>query len=73
MKRMSCAVAAVLALTAAGCGGSSAPAAGDPSKKITWEVFRKMPAEEQSDPYVLNNLDDDARRKLAEAGKKRGR
>ncbi len=47
-----------------GCG-SSAPV-GDPSKKITWAEYQKMPPEDQGDPYVLLNLDDDARTKFNE-------
>lgn len=69
MKRRSRALVAVLLVAAVGCG-SSAPPAGDPSKKISWADFQKMPSEEQADPYVLNNLDDDAKKKLAEKLKK---
>lgn len=56
-------------LAAAGCGGAPAPAT-DPAKLITWEQYVKMPAEDQADPYVLNNLDPEAQKKLAEKGKK---
>jgi ABC-type glycerol-3-phosphate transport system substrate-binding protein len=56
-------------LAAVGCGSPAAPT-GDPSKKVTWEQFQKMPPEEQADPYVLNNLDDNARKKLDEMLKK---
>jgi hypothetical protein len=56
-------------LAALGCGSPAAPT-GDSSKKVTWEQFQKMPPEEQADPYVLNNLDDNARKKLDEMLKK---
>lgn len=46
--------------TIAGCGQSVTP---DPTRKITWEEFQQMDAERQSDPYVLDNLDDAARAK----------
>jgi hypothetical protein len=56
-------------LAAVGCG-SSAPTGGSP-KAITWDEYRKLPAEDRDDPYVLNHLDDDARKRLAEAERKR--
>lgn len=56
------ALAGVILGLLTGCG-SSAPV-GDPSKKITWAEYEKMPSEDQGDPYVLNNLDDDARKKF---------
>jgi len=59
----------LLAFFVLGCSKSSGPT-GDPSKKITWEQFQKMPSEEQADPYVLNNLDDEARKKFDEMVKK---
>jgi hypothetical protein len=52
-----------------GCG-SPAPTAGDPSKKITWAEFSKMDAEQKDDPYVLDNLDDEAKKRLAAATKR---
>lgn len=72
MKPMIWTLTAAFALAVVGCGGSSAPT-GDPSKKITWEQFQKMPSEEQADPYVLNNLDDDAKKKFDEMVKKQKR
>lgn len=63
----------VLALLAvAGCG-SSAPATGDPSKKISWSEYQKMDAEQKDDPYVVDNLDDEAKKKLAESHRKKKR
>ena len=58
----------VLLLAAVGCGGTPAPAPAE--KKITWEEYRKLPAFEKDDPYVLQHLDDDSKAKLAKAGKK---
>jgi hypothetical protein len=55
-------------LFAVGCGGPPAPTAAE--KKITWEEYRKLPAVEKDDPYVLQHLDDDSKAKLAKAGKK---
>jgi hypothetical protein len=60
----------VLALLAAGCG-SSQPATGDPSKKVTWAEYQKMDAEQKDDPYVVDNLDDDAKKRLADAQRKK--
>lgn len=54
-----------------GCGSPSAPSTGDPSKKITWAEFQKMNAEQKSDPYVLDNLDDDAKKRLAPKSRKK--
>jgi hypothetical protein len=62
----------LLTLSLLGCG-SSTPATGDPSKKITWAEYQKMDAEQKDDPYVLDNLDDDAKKKLAESQRKRKR
>jgi len=56
----------------AGCG-SSAPVTGDKSKKITWAEYQKMDAEQKDDPYVLDNLDDEAKKKLAESQRKKKR
>jgi hypothetical protein len=58
----------VLLLAAVGCGGTPAPAPAE--KKISWEEYRKLPAFEKDDPYVLQHLDDDSKAKLARAGKK---
>jgi hypothetical protein len=55
----------LLAFIVVGCSKSSGPM-GDPSKKITWEQFQKMPSEEQADPYILNHLDDEAKKKFDE-------
>jgi hypothetical protein len=60
---------AVFVLASAGCGGASAPAT-DPTKLITWEQYVKMPAEDQADPYVLNNLAPEAQKRLSEKNKK---
>ena len=56
----------------AGCS-SSIPATGDPSKKISWAEYQKMDAEQKDDPYVLDNLDDEAKKKLAESQRKKQR
>lgn len=61
-----------LALALAGCG-SSTPATGDPAKKVTWSEYQKMDAEQKDDPYVLDNLDDEAKKKLAESQSKKKR
>jgi hypothetical protein len=63
-------LAIVLAL--AGCS-SSTPATGDPAKKITWSEYQKMDAEQKDDPYVVDNLDDEAKKKLAESQRKKKR
>jgi predicted small lipoprotein YifL len=63
----------VLALLAATGCGASAPVTGDPTKKVTWGEFQKMDAEQQDDPYVLDNLDDDAKAKLAAAQKQKAK
>lgn len=62
----------LLAASLVGCGPSK-PATGDPSRKITWAEFQKMDAEQKDDPYVLDNLDDDAKKRLAESRKNRRR
>ena len=61
-----------IALAAAGCGPST-PATGDPAKKITWSEYQKMDAEQKDDPYVVDNLDDEAKKKLAESQRKKKR
>lgn len=53
-----------------GCGSGSGPV-GDTSRKITWEEYQKMDPEEKDDPYVLDNLDDEAKQKLAGPSKRR--
>jgi hypothetical protein len=62
----------LLAALLVGCG-SSKPATGDSSKKITWAEYQRMDAEQKADPYVVDNLDDDAKQKLAQANKRRRR
>jgi predicted small lipoprotein YifL len=62
----------VLLFAVAGCS-SSTPATGDPAKKITWTEYQKMDAEQKDDPYVLDNLDDEAKKKLAESQRKKKR
>lgn len=59
----------ILAALAIGCGSSSS-STGDPSKKITWEEYQKMDEMEKADHYVLDNLNDEAKQKLAESQKK---
>lgn len=55
-----------------GCG-SSTPATGDPSKKVTWAEYQKMDAEQKDDPYVVDNLDDEAKKNIAESLRKKKR
>ena len=68
-----------LAFFVFGCSQSPSPSgnphqpAGDASKKITWEQFQQMPPEEQADPYVLTNLDDEAKKKFDAMVKKQMR
>lgn len=62
----------MFALAVVGCG-SSTPATGDPAKKITWAEYQKMDAEQKDDPYVVDNLDDEAKKKLAESQRKKKR
>jgi hypothetical protein len=64
-------MAATVALFLVGCGGSSTPATGDPAKKITWAEYQKMDAEQKDDPYVVDNLDADAKQKLAQRQKRK--
>lgn len=54
-------------LGAAGCGRSAPTPA--TSKSIRWQEYERMAPEDQADPYVMNNLDDAARAKLAERAK----
>lgn len=67
MKRLALLLLALLLL---GCGASK-PAKGDPAKKITWAEYQKLDAEQKDDPYVVDNLDDDAKRKLVEQRRKK--
>jgi hypothetical protein len=62
----------LLVLLAAGCGPST-PATGDPAKKISWPEYQRMDAEQKDDPYVRDNLDDEARKKLAESHRSKKR
>lgn len=55
-----------------GCG-SPKPATGDPSRKISWSEYQRMDAEQKDDPYVVDNLDEDARKRLAPSRNKRRR
>jgi hypothetical protein len=57
----------------AGCGSSPPSSGGAPARKITWAEYQQMDAEQQDDPYVLDNLDDAARKKLAAQQRKRKR
>ncbi|VTR97447.1 unnamed protein product [Gemmata massiliana] len=59
-----------IALVSAGCG-PSAPATGEPAKKITWSEYQKMDAEQKDDPYVVDNLDNEAKKKRAESARKK--
>lgn len=62
----------LLALALAGCAPSTpATAPPDPARKITWAEYQKMDAEQRDDPYVVDNLDDDAKKKRAETGRKK--
>lgn len=36
------------------------------SKLINWEQYQQLPVEEKLDPYVLQNLHDEVKRKIAE-------
>jgi hypothetical protein len=63
---------ALAACLAAGCG-SPQPATGDPAKKVTWAEYQKMDAEQKDDPYVVDNLDDEAKKKVAESQRKKKR
>lgn len=65
-------VTLALALFGTGCG-PSAPAPGDPAKKITWSEYQKLDAEQKDDPYILDHLDDDAKQKLAASQKPKKR
>jgi hypothetical protein len=61
-----------LALLLAGCGPSTpATAPSDPAKRITWSEYQKMDAEQKDDPYVVDNLDDEAKKKRAENAHKK--
>ena len=60
----------VSALAVAGCGPAHTSATGDPAKKVTWSEYQKMDAEQKGDPYVLDNLDSDAKQKLAASQRK---
>jgi hypothetical protein len=65
-------LAAALFLPAVnGCGRASPAAPPHPGQKVSWDEYRKMDAEQKDDPYVLDNLDNEARRKLAELQRKK--
>lgn len=59
-----------ISISLVGCGNASSPPVGANST-ISWEEFQKMDEEQQRDPYVLDNLDESAKKKLAERNKKR--
>jgi hypothetical protein len=40
---------------------------------VTWAEYQKMDAEQKDDPYVVDNLDEDAKKKLADAQRKKRR
>ena len=64
--------ALLLALVLAGCGPSTpATTPADPARKITWSEYQKMDAEQKDDPYVVDNLDDEAKKKRAENARKK--
>lgn len=65
------AVALFLPTCCGGCGRSSPDATPHPGRKVTWDEYRKMDAEQKDDPYVLDNLDDEAKKKLAESQRKK--
>jgi hypothetical protein len=55
---------AAASLAATGCGSpTSTPS--QPERKVTWDEYQKMDAEQRDDPYVLDHLADDARKRLA--------
>ncbi len=56
------------AFVAAGCGAATPPPSGP--AKITWTEYQAMDAEQKTDPYVVDNLDDDARQKRARQGRR---
>lgn len=60
------------ALVATGCG-SPTPATGDPARKVSWVEYQAMDPEQKDDPYVVDNLDDEAKRKIAESLRKKRR
>jgi hypothetical protein len=66
MKQLLCGLLCVVVL---GCN-SSTPSTTTATKTITWDEFKKMPSEDQADPYVLNNLDEAARKKFEDMIKK---
>lgn len=63
-------LAPLLVLLLAGCG-STDRAPTDPTKKITWAEYQAMNAEQKDDPYVVDNLDDQAKKKRAESARKK--
>jgi hypothetical protein len=60
-------------LCAAGCGGDKPPAVGNPTKKIGWAEFQKLSPEDQADPYTLQHLDAEAKKKFDDLLKKKGK
>jgi hypothetical protein len=62
----------LLALVLAGCGSSTpATAPTDPAKKITWSEYQKLDPEQKDDPYVVDNLDDEAKKRRTESLRKK--
>ena len=61
-----------MAVVGPGCG-SSTPTPGDPARKVTWTEYQSMDAEQKDDPYVVDNLDDEANAKVAESQRKKRR
>lgn len=66
-------LAAALILTAGGCGRSAPDAPPHPGRKVTRAEYQAMDAEQKDDPYVTDNLDDDAKQKLADSRKQKKR
>ncbi len=60
----------LMTILIAGCG-TPTPMTGDRSKKITWSEYQTMDAEQKTDPYVLENLDEEAKKKLVEMQRKK--
>lgn len=65
-----CALLLVGFFVVLGACNSSKPATGDASKKITWDEYQKMDAEQKDDPYVRDNLNDEAKKKAADLQRK---
>jgi hypothetical protein len=57
--------ALILPAGCGGCGRSAPDTPPHPGRKVTWDEYQKMDTEQKDDPYVLDNLDDNAKKKLA--------